>query len=304
MLIIVFSCNRAMQLDAMLRSIKVQCASLKPDIHVVFRTDPIHSDSYRLLMAELAPDKSINFHELRPYSIFNRTRILIKNSINVSNIYRVCRYPYLRRLRDDFKATVEAIMASSSSEFMMFHTDDTYYFHSAFLPTAAEAAIRDRPEDTSFRFYLGKNINGCRSTAVEDGVLRWDYYSRGVSGHWAYPFSVDGTIYHREWLLCFLRRFLYHMPTTLEAFIVSEVRRRKLLGEGMCPNKSCLVHFVLNRTQDLVANDNMGISLELLRDRFIEGYRLEYELPEEITSTPCGMFKAVTRRGQDVVKIL
>jgi hypothetical protein len=304
MLIIVFSCNRAMQLEAMLRSITVQCSSLAPDIHVVFRTDSEHQESYRILRARLGANSSIRFIELTPYSVSESTSLLIKHSFSIANLYRAYRYPYVRRLRDDFKATVEAIMAASHSEFMMFQTDDTYYFRLASFPPTAAAAIREKPAQTSFRFYVGGNIEGCPATAGGDEVIRWDYYSNVLSGHWAYPFSVDGTIYHREWLLSFLRLFVYHMPTTLEAFIVSEVRRRKLLGSGLGPVQSSLVHFVLNRTQSLAANENMGINLEMLRDHFMDGYSLEYELPGEITSTPLKVVGVVLRRGRDVVKIL
>lgn len=293
-----------MQLEAMLRSIMDKCSSLEPDIHVVFRTDSGHAESYRTLQAELATKPPVTFHEPIPYSITGSTALLIRHSINVANLYRAFRYPYVRRLRDNFKTTVEAVMAASDSEFMMFQTDDTYYYRPAYFPPLATMAIRERPSQVSFRFYVGNNIKGCPTAADETGVIRWDYYSSNVSGHWAYPFSIDGTVYHREWLLSFLRRFVYHMPTTLEAFIVSEIRRRKLLRAGMCPSRSCLVNFELNRIQSLAANENMGISLEMLRDRFMEGYRLEYELPAEVTSTPFGAVRILIRRGQDAVRIL
>jgi len=88
--------------------------------------------------------------------------------------------------------------------------------------------IRVNPLQNSFRCYIGKNHYNAPTTLMNQGnLLAWDYYDSNMYSHWAYPFSVDGTIYDKKVLLNVISPVLYHMPTTLEANIVSNVRSKK-----------------------------------------------------------------------------
>jgi len=280
---VIFSYNRAMQLDAFLSSLKQHAMDININIHVLHRPSPEHELSYRILKDQWP---NVIFHTLVPGSSF--TFDILPKLRNISNLYRFFKYPYIRKLRDDFKSKLENILATLTSDWFFFCTDDTYYYRPFTIPTDALKLISSFPSEYSLRLYVGANLSKgpVDFKHLSWGGLLWNYYHPKNKGHWAYPFSVDGTIYHRAFLIKLLSKFIYHMPSSLEAIMVSEVRRRRLFQYGICLHHSCLVHLTLNTAQDLVANPSLRLSLDDLNALYLDGYRLKYIITKPVTSSP------------------
>jgi hypothetical protein len=151
----------------------------------------------------------------------------------------------------------------------------------------ARRRIAGAPADCSYRVYVGANQSDCpKELCAEDGLLLWDYYDPGMYRHWAYPFAVDCTFYSVAFLRRFLGQLLYHNPISLEDLGVRAVRRRALLRSGMSPHTSTAVSLPLNKVDFTYSDNTHGdVSLECLRDAYLDGFRLEYDLSAAATTS-------------------
>jgi hypothetical protein len=282
-LIIVFSFNRAMQADATLRSIQRYVAGGEVDIAVVWRCDCDHRDSY-LLLRERHQSQSVMFHEellgLRPWLP------ALAALRHPRNLRKWQQHPYLRKLTG-FKPLVERILAGTDCRIASFQTDDCIYYREEALPEFATTRIMQSPSDWSYRAYVGADkLNSPNGLCTDDQVIVWDYYDPGMRSHWAYPFSVDCTFYNVSFLRRFLGGLFYSNPISLEHFGVRAARRREFLRNGMSPHTATAVSLPLNKVDfTYAANTHGDVSLDTLRDAFLDGFQLEYDLSAAATNS-------------------
>jgi hypothetical protein len=207
------------------------------------------------------------------------------------------------RRADNFKPLLERIIRETPADFVSFHTDDNIYYRDEPLPQAVFRRLRNDPYGTSYRVANGSNQDNCPAT-VRCGrdFLTWDYDDAAMLANWAYPFSVDGTFYERSALLDVIGRMLYHNPVTLESFTVGYVRRRGLFSQGFSPVHSSMVAQPLNKVSFIVPGNTRGnVSVDLLNRLFLDGYRLQYDLPEPVTSREVMPQHVVAVRGEERV---
>lgn len=278
---IVFSYNRAMQLELLLRSMREKLVN-DVAVYVVWHCAPEHDTSYRILIEEWERKGVIFWRRSeKPHSLLRVLPYLFR----VDNLVRYIRYDYFRRGIDDFKDLVETAIAHSEASHVFFSTDDQYFAAETWIPQKVLEIIHERPDAASYKFNVGRNLREFpmgmpfeEFTVTEQersiSVLEWDYYDPQATSHWAYPFSVDETVFDACSLVHFLHGMLYHMPTTLEAFGVSNVKRQRRFRKGMSPGTSTVVGMPLNRVQQTVANKSGNFSPGVLSRFFVEGFRL------------------------------
>ena len=123
--IIVFSFDRAMQLQALLESFFRNFKFAKYNISVIFNTSSSkHDESYSILQ------ERYNSYPLFWYKRKKNNSIPFKLFNRIDNIIRYIRYEYLRN-RTDFKEILETLLKASSEKYLMFITDDSYFFRSS-----------------------------------------------------------------------------------------------------------------------------------------------------------------------------
>lgn len=274
-LIIVFSYNRALQLDCLLRTIKERFKIRKYHVVIIYHVTGKHRAGYDALKEKYKRSLEISFIERNSKSVFSLETLplLFKNR----NLWRYIKYPFLRKPHDNFKRLLESQISSSDYEFTMFLTDDGYFFKEVEITDSIFELIRKNPYQISYRLYVGENLQDCPLSLEKiDGTLRWDYADSNMYNHWAYPFSVDATIYHSNTLLKVLKPILYHMPTTLESFVVTHCRLNKLFRSGISPVESSYVGLFINRVSTIGNNFSGNINVDFLNEKFLEGYVLEY----------------------------
>lgn len=282
LLVIAFSFNRAMQLDCLLRSLLARLRVPDCEVIVVYHTTGAHGRAYEELeeayrgRARFAARGTAGPFVADVLPLLARPR----------NLYRYAKCGYLRRGRDDFKRLTEGLIRRSACRFVMFATDDSYYYRDSFLPSDVRTRIAEDPFHVSYRLYVGANLEDAPSRLERQGdVLNWDYYDPAMTRHWAYPFAVDGTIYHAETLLKVMGPVLYHNPSTLEGFVWHRVRARHWFRRGLSPMEATMVVLPINKVQTVQPNFAGTIDVELLNQRFLEGYRMEYGLPEPVVQS-------------------
>ena len=286
MLSIIFSYNRALQLDFLLKSIIKRFKLADYKIVVIYHTTGVHKDGYEKLKNKYKSFTNISFLE-------RKKRILtigsyLRTFTSKSNIKKFLLHSYLHNENsDNFKGLLENLLKNTDSEFVMFNTDDGYFFDDVIIPNEVFDLIRLNPSQTSYRLYVGENLDGFPDYIRRDinsNIYTWNYYEKTPVNHWTYPFAVDGTIYHTKSILNIIKKVPYHNPITLEYYVEKFVKEKRLLEIGLGPITSRLVCTKLNRVSTSSLNPTINISTDFLNAKFLEDYELELEISSKITN--------------------
>jgi hypothetical protein len=191
---IIFSFNRPCQLDAYLRSLLACFSGCNLEVIVLIRHEEEFQKGYEIIKEYY---KNIKFVYVKERRRFVNT--VLPKLTNISNIYRAIKYPYIRKLRDNFKYDLEEIIGESKGDFIMFGTDDTFFYQRFKIPTEALNIVKQYPSSRSIWLYVGPNIINKPSNFKPEGWggYSWNFYDSKNTGPWAYPFSVDGAIYEK-----------------------------------------------------------------------------------------------------------
>jgi hypothetical protein len=202
------------------------------------------------------------------------------------NIYWYLKHEYLRKELDNFKTLFENTLSEVSTDFVMMFTDDAIIFDEILITDDIFKKIYSAPLDYSYRMLIGENIDGFpgNSKLIGDNYY-WNHYDKQSGLHWSYPFTVDGTLYHRKSLLKVIKGILYHSPITLEGHIVKYCRIKKFFSVGISPCKSKVASITINRVSSITNNYSINISVDLLSKYYLGGYQIEFCLPSKISST-------------------
>lgn len=300
-LIVIFSYNRALQLDYLLKSIFEKFKSVDFQIAVIYHTDGSHELGYEKLNNKYKNYSNIFFYKRKPkYFNFNRSSFSslrnFKKSINYSFLFN--------KKCDDFKELLESILDKTNAEFVMFNTDDGVYFDKVNIEEHVYEFIRKNPLQASFRLYLGTNIFGLPEyVKVEKNICLWNYFTPDIFNHWTCMFSVDGTIYHTKGLLEVLNKVEYHNPITLEANVYDYSKSKKLFSLGASPFKSNLVCTKLNRVSVDSFNPTISIDVDFLNEKYLENYKLSIRIPEYITNANVVPNEVLLIRDDEIISI-
>lgn len=275
-LIIIFSFNRALQLECLLNTILVRFIYPEFKIAVVYHHTETHKASYAKLIGNFQDNRLIKFYLINENTIFIKDTLPLLFSIR--NLARFIKHPYLRKKRDNFKELTEKIISKSQCEFTFFLTDDGYFYKDVIVPDTVFDLIRINPMQNSYRMYVGDNLfNFPEKLTINDGVYNWNYNDPELHSHWAYPFSVDATIYDSKSVLKVIKPVLYHMPTTLEGYIMYKCKKKGIFLNGYSSKESNYVGTFINRVASIGNNKSGNIDADLLKDYFMEGYSLNYK---------------------------
>lgn len=270
---IVFSYNRAMQLDYLLNTIVKRLDEIDFETVVLYHTTGKHNEGYEKLKQQYKNEPKIKFLKRKKF-LFDPA--LLKFVREKKNYHFFLEKSLKNKKSDLFKSQLETLLRKSKHNFTMFNTDDGVFFKDFNLDIEILKAFKDNPTETSYRTYLGDNIEGFPSFVKRKGShYEWDYYAEKKITHWTYPFSVDGTVYDTKNLLGILTKFVYHNPITLEENGVRYVMKNKLLKNGLSPIHSKLRGTIINRVSIDSHNPTIDISVDFLNEKFLEGFRLD-----------------------------
>jgi hypothetical protein len=284
LLIIIFSFNRAIQLDLLLKSIITRFKLPDYKITIIYHATGKHDVGYKKIISKYEKFLNISFLE-------REKRICNINSYchtfySLKNIIRFFAHSYLlNRNSDNFKSLLENSLKTTDCEYVMFNTDDGYYYDDVIISDKIFSMIKAKPLYTSYRLYVGENLDEFPDyIRRENEYYIWNYYDSIPITHWTYPFAVDGTVYYTRSILDIIEKVPYHNPITLEGYVVNFVKEKKLLKVGISPIKSSLVCTKLNRVSTSSFNPTINISPDFLNGKYLDGYELELEVPSKITN--------------------
>ena len=283
--IIVFSYNRAMQLDSTLHSIRKHLKGIDYSVKVLYHYAPFHETSYEILAEEWKNEEIVEFHLRKLCRSFWKGVVPYYLTFP-RNLFWYLKYTKLRENQYNFKYQLEGLISSYDAEYTMFNTDDTIFYADARVPSHILDRISSFPRSVTYRMYVGNNQSDAPTELVEDnGSLCWNYYDPKMNRHWAYPFAVDSTIYNTNAILELIGPVLYNSPSTLEGLCNFRCKKKKMFGEGYSPINSKVVGLPINKVQS--ENDNVSgrLDVDSLCEYYMRGFRMKYVLPCPVTES-------------------
>jgi hypothetical protein len=104
---------------------------------------------------------------------------------------------------------------------------------------------------------------------------------QGRKSYWGYPMSVDGHIFKTEDLNMTLSAIDFNNPNELEGMMAADPIDRPQM---ICYDKPKIINIPLNLVNDTVNNRNMQWDAMKMNDRFMNGYRLQIDVPQDLDS--------------------
>lgn len=247
---IVFSKDRAMQLDAVLRSLWLHCRDIgSADVKVLYTTsDAAHEYQYMRLM------------EMHPKAEFIREH--------------------------DFKQ--QLLSSIADYPFVFFVVDDCIFVKPFFLKDVV-SAVDEHQDVLGFSFRLGRNTTYCYSRDRSQQLPVFQELKNGfVKFHWAsgeynfgYPLEVSSSMYRTKDLFTLLAESPFQNPNTLESQLAHQAwKYAGSHGYAICNAVSLAFCNPVNIVQLVYKNrrgTNNGYSIHELFRLFQEGYRIHVE---------------------------
>lgn len=279
--IIIFSFNRAIQLDTLLSSFVEYWKNPSYQVDIIYNTsDDFFQRGYELLMSKFESNNCIHFHKESKGCRSYTAKEILGSAGNLKHYFK---YPAIKHPRSNFRPLMIKLMEESEAREIMFMTDDAMYIRPVDIPTEVFDWINEDPKHRQFSLRLGVGMNAQPAAIKElDKYLEWKLKDVPHMNNWGYYFSVDAHIYNKALILDFYKRFIFVNPNTLEGYIEAKLKRRGYVNEERSFKDAKLLSFPINMVQTFSDNESLGVSTEKLNQCYLDGYTLKYPIPEEI----------------------
>lgn len=253
---VIFSFDRAIQLHALLASLKEKASESFP-IFVIYRASTSdHLESYQELKSQMA-------------------------SNNIKFV--------LQRDKGDFFHLLIDILESIKTEKMFFLVDDI-------LPTEnidIEELKKIDSQEYVLSLRLGTNLSYAYTINKQqplpklkdnDNKIYWNWNEAEYD--WNYPLSVDGHVFLTLEILAMIKNISFHSPNTLEG----ELQIFKPIFEkrqGLAYKKSKIVNIPCNKVQTDINNRHGQLSTDELLKKWQTGYQIDYQKLFGLNNNSC-----------------
>jgi len=233
---IVFSRDRAMQLDAFLESISLWAYGLFTTVTVLYKaTSERFEEAYRVLESERAD---------------------------------------VRWVREtDFRDNLRASIGNANTS--IFHTDDDLYFRtpdSIDLRDDEVCFTLRLGLNTTYSYSLDIEERLVGASIVGNRVV-WEWRTQGA-GSYSYPLAVNGHVFRTEEVADWLARASFSNPNELEAAL--QIFNSELKPRMASFRQSVVVSIPANIVNETYLNRHADLfTVEDLNDRFLGGERID-----------------------------
>ena len=248
--IIIFSKDRAAQLDLLLRSLKSSFKEIDSvKINVLYNSS---NESFYNSYLQLAEHKEN----------INSTQFISDN------------------LYGSFKESLLKIL-NLKNELTMFLVDDIIFKSEWSLNDHEIQFVKNNNEIIAHSLRLWNGIDHCYATNKPNSIPKfvkkciWNWTT--ADGDWNYPMSVDGNIYRTNFIFEKINQINFKNPNQLEAGLAATADHTKQYMSCYV-EQSKLLNIPANIVQTVYSNRHGNIlSAEELNNNFVVGKRLSYE---------------------------
>lgn len=277
--IIIFSFNRALQLDALLNSIQKSWITTEYKLTVLYNTSSSNFQKGYQILQQNYPQYTF-IKETSGRKIFP-----IKNYLSLFNLKKIIKYKHCRYERSNFRDLLIKIITNTPCKQIMFLTDDSIFIRKIEINDELLEWINQDPNHNSFSLRLGQSVNTPQKQLPSPirNIISWNYSDYDKSNNWGYRFSVDGHIYNKQLIIKLINKIIFNNPSTLEAHLHNYTYIHNLLNKGKTGTEPYLLSYPINIVQTIVNNKSLGVSETLLNEYFLHGKHLIYPIPEHPT---------------------
>jgi len=246
--IIIFSKDRAFQLDALLRSIKEL-------YHVLYTINVLYTYSN-------------SFYKCG-YSLCQ----MHHRDINWV-------------LQENFKTDTEDLINVHHSKYVSFFTDDDLikrdvYYDETFKQLDGNANILTL--SLRLGLHCHRNYVNNNETPPPKSII-WNWKNYPPLSDWGYPMSIQGNVFRAVDLKGYTSKLNYNTPNTLEGSMYHKPLSQPLMA---CYEKSKVVCLQINRVADSI-NRAGNVHQDYLNKMFLEGLKMKlqpiYDMPDQDSS--------------------
>ncbi len=313
--IIVFSKDRALQLDATLRSFFSHCKDVREgvSVHVIYKnSNELHAHQYQELSrlhprVQFVQQKDFRWdliQILAPSQISLRGRFFHKllaaiGSIGSSKNSRI--EMVTRRLLGGPKThALKLLLAKNkkNKEFVLFLVDDNIFVRNFLLADVVDHLVKN-PKAIGFSLRLGKNTNYCYAMHRQQALPEFEPLSQNILAYdwttaeldFAYPLEVSSSVYLANMLTPLLMSIQFKNPNELEAKISSSsFIFKKQYPKLLCFDQSVTFCNPVNVVQNVYNNragEHIGLSAGYLAELFAQGKQVSLDRLNNFIPNAC-----------------
>lgn len=172
--------------------------------------------------------------------------------------------------------------------YTVFFVDDNIFKSKVDLFDSQMDVFDSNPSILCRSLRLGYNLNYCYPANIsmtppvfnEDGVFNWV----GLKGDYGYPMSVDGHIFRTKEIYTVISYADFQCPNTMEGSIQGELIDKQLM---VCYEYSKIFNNPINRVQQFNDNKCGVITSDFLNNNFLKGYRINALPYDELNNVSC-----------------
>ncbi len=281
---LIFSFDRAMQLDAVLRSFFLHCHEAdQTPISVLYRTsNKKHALQYEQLISEYASQENIYF--IREENFRKDVLSTLNSFIPQSRLYNFINL--LIKWGGKVPHFVAKMIFNGLPDIQILFLVDDNLFVRDFSLKLISNLLKENTDALGFSLRLGKNTTYCYSLEVQQAIPKFTSLSENISifdwtkgdSDFSYPLEISSSVYRLGNMFPLILSILFENPNLLEGRLAQKrslfrIRYPKLL----CFEESIAFCNPVNKIQE-VNNNFFGInynySCEELAQQFDEGYRI------------------------------
>jgi len=298
--VLVFSRDRAMQLDAVLRSLFLHCKDCKSfNVSVLYYANSgLHSRQYELLKTEYPHVAFISQNKFRadllgmldPFSagsfttwVYNVTSFLILGMEVLERLPLRMISSISLRLRTQILQ--RTIPSPSEDSYLLFLVDDNIFVQDFSISKCIQA-LQSCHDALGMSLRLGTNITHCytvdqsqpqpKMNPIQNGILKFDWTTSEFD--FGYPLEVSSSIYRIRDIFPVIAIQPFNNPNELEyQLAVSANKFSQQMPYLLCPTQSYTFCNPVNIVQKFASNragSNAEYTNENLATLFDQGYRV------------------------------
>ena len=281
--IIIFSRDRALQLDATLNSLSLNCLDLETSkITIIYKaTSQLHREQYTILEKEYKSISDVTFVEEQSFR-----RDLLQSII----CHQMHEHTVLSRVLPKCNGVpiwlIQPILNKLLRPLFLFFIVDDTVFTLQFSLNIIKQIFSEHPKAIGFSLRLGKNTIYCypknkkqelpEFTEISDSVIKFNWINADLD--FGYPLEISSSIYKSSLLLPMLITKKYNNPNELEWRLAKSTKNfQRRYPELLCFGISAAFSNPINRVQQATTNRSgtkSYYSEEKLAELFNQGYRI------------------------------
>lgn len=179
-------------------------------------------------------------------------------------------------------------LIDDKNDFTVFFVDDIVWKNSFSIEDDKFKIFKQNNLVLCLSLRLHKNLTYCYPAKINmtppkfdsDNTFRW----RGQSGDYGYPMSLDGHFFRTGDILPLLKTLNYNNPNSLESYLAAYPINKPLM---MCFENSAVMSIPVNKVQTFNQNLHGNIPANFLNFKFLEGYIIKSEPFDRFKNISC-----------------